>query len=181
MQYLSNTIKKYLKLTHKKSILQTRPLKKIPEYLCWKTPKKNTYFLFNKEGRLAGRMVAYKDYCTENDVFYPTKMSYASFYIKRIFIEQEFRQKGACKAFLNIAAKESYRNHCDGKVHLIAKDISGTGFHPQIIYRKYGFDSQNKYHIQNIDSAILNSSPLPKGIKWETPMFLCRLIRKPYN
>lgn len=143
------------------------------KYICYRNPKGGIYRLFNKQGHIVGRMIANREYINTNDIYNPEKKDYYSLYIKRIFIEKEYRGKGAGKAFLNIAAAESYRRKCNGNVHLIAQALENMGTPPQKFYRKFGFNSQNKYHIEKIDEAIKNNTPLPP-LRWITPMFLDR-------
>lgn len=154
------------------SILSTKPIKKIPEFIGYRHPKSNVYVLSDKNANIVGRMVAYPEFLRDNATYYPDKQNCYSLYIKRLFVEKEFRGKGAGQAFLNIAAAESYQRNCHGNVHLIAQSLEG-GKHPQKFYRRYGFDSQNRYHIELIDKAIEDNTKLPPA-RWITPMFLRR-------
>ena len=151
--------------------IKNKPLKKIPEYICYRHPKSNLYIMADKKGCIVGRMNAHPKYVPDSDTYYPGESGYYSFYINRLFVNKEFRNKGIGKAFLNIAAKESYRRNCDGKVHLIAAILEGGGKPPQKLYRKYGFDSRNKYHIALIDKAIKDKTDVSK-MCWHTPMYL---------
>ena len=148
--------------------IKYRTLKKVPEYICYRHPKKDLYVMVNKEGKLVGRMNAHPNY-VEDKSYYPGESDYYSFYISRLYIDKEFRNKGAGTAFLNIAAKESYRRNCDGKVHLIAKAIMGEK-RPHKLYRRYGFDSQKKDHIKLIDQAIEDKTDVQQ--LYYTPMYL---------
>lgn len=150
--------------------MKNRPLKKFPEYLCYRHPKSNVYMLSNKEGKLVGRMVAMPEYISDGTLYNPNKAGYFSLYIKRLFIEKEFRKKGAGRAFLNIAAKDSYNRSCQGNVHLVAQALESGGAPPQPFYRKFGFDSQNKSQMKAVDEFIKNGTPLPK-YKWTTLMY----------
>lgn len=170
-------IKSMIKISDTVSFLKTPAHKKFPEYICYRHPKKDIYHLANNKGELVGRMRAYPEYIPDNDTYYPNASKYFSLYIQRLFIKPEFRDKKAGTAMLNIAAKDSFRRSCHGKVHLIAGAIENLGKPPQKFYRRFGFDSQYKSHIKYIDEAIKNNTPLPKNIKWETPMFLPRLMK----
>jgi len=154
------------------SLLVQKQLKKVPDYLCYRNSKSSVYVLAAKDGKIAGRMVAMPEFLSDTKTYYPDKKDCYSLYIKRLFVEKNYRSKGAGTALLNIAAKDSYRRHCSGNVHLIAQALE-QGNHPHKFYRKYGFDSQSKYHIDLIDNAIKNNTELPPA-RWCIPMFLPR-------
>ncbi len=140
------------------------------EYLCYRNPKKGPYLMFDKQGQIVGRMGASKEFINHNDVYNPNKIDYYSLYIQKIYVPKEHRGKGIGTAFLNIAKADSYRRGCNGNVHLIAENIEQGGRPPQKLYRRAGFDSQKKYHIEMIDKAIAENTPLPPA-KWSTPMY----------
>ncbi len=127
--------------------------------------------MFDREGQIVGRMAASKEFINHNDIYNPNKIDYYSLYIQRIYVPKEHRGKGIGTAFLNIAAQESYRRGCHGDVHLIAENIEQGGRPPQKLYRRFGFNSQKKWHIEMIDKAIAENTPLPPA-KWSTPMYL---------
>ena len=150
--------------------LTVKNIVKGSEYLCHRANKSNVYEMSDNTGRIVGRMVAYPEFIKDSDTYYPDKKDYYSLYIKRLFVEKEFRHKGIGKYFLDIAATDSYKRNCDGNVHLIAERLE-AGNPPQKFYRKNGFDSQNKTHIDLIDKAIETNTSLPPA-RWITPMFL---------
>lgn len=140
------------------------------KFLCYKNPKKGPYIMFDKQGQIVGRMAANKEFINHNDIYNPDKIDYYSLYIQRLYVPKEHRGKGIASAFLNIAKADSYRRGCNGNVHLIAESFEQGAKPPQKIYRRAGFDSQKKGHIEIIDKAIAEGTPLPPG-KWSTPMY----------
>lgn len=141
------------------------------EYFCYKNPKKGPYLMFNKQGQIVGRMAANKEFINNNDMYNPNKKDYYSLFIQRLYVPKEHRGKGIGSAFLRIAAEESYKRGCNGNVHVIAGSFEQGAKPPQKIYRRAGFDSQNKTHIEMIDKAIAENTQLPPA-RWVTPMYL---------
>ncbi len=148
----------------------TRRYPKDWQFLCYRNPKKGPYWMFDKQGQIVGRMAASKEFINHNDVYNPDKIDYYSLYIQRLYVPKEHRGKGIGTAFLNIAKTDSYRRGCHGNVHLIAESFEQGAKPPQKLYRRAGFDSQKKGHIEIIDKAIAEGTPLPPG-KWSTPMY----------
>ena len=125
-----------------------------------------------KDGKYAGYMRAHPDFIEDNNIYYPRIKNYFSFYIKHLFIENEFRNQGLGRILLNIAKKESFRYDCDGKVHVVAGRLCGEEKLPHKFYRKNGFDSQYKTDIKLIDNAIKNNTEVPVKLGSGIPMFL---------
>lgn len=171
---------KYLRLLNADSLLHTKPLKKLPDIMVYNKNRRDHFVAFNKQGKQMGYMIAYPVHVSNPDTFYKLE-EYISFFIKRLFINKEYRGQGAGTALLNAANKLSCTPVCEGRVHLIAKKIFDAQAHPQKFYRKAGFDSQRKCHIERIDWAIKNNKPLPSDFLWETPMFLNRKIHTKYT
>lgn len=151
------------------SILRKQPTNW--KYLCYRNPQKGPYIMFDKEGHIVGRMAAGKEFINNNDMYNPGKKDYYSLFIQRLYVPKEYRGQGIGSAFLRIAAKESYRRGCNGNVHVIAGSFEQGAKPPQKIYRRAGFNSQNKTHIEMIDKAIAENTPLPPA-RWVTPMYL---------
>lgn len=145
---------------------------KITKYFAYNPPKTNFYRLGDTKGNYVGYMLALPDY-VENEAFYPNISNYFSFYIKRILIDKDFRKQGAGKALLKIAAKESYRKGCDGKVHLIAGRLNSLETKlPHKFYWKNHFRSSDEPSNKKIKQAIENNSDIPSYMGLGTPMYL---------
>lgn len=144
----------------------------IPKFFAYKAQKSNVYKLANDKGNYVGYMTAFPNY-VETDVYYPDKTNYFSFYIKRLFVDREYRGNGAGKALLNIAAKESYRNGCDGCVHLTAGKINAQETKlPHKFYWRNNFVSSDEASNKSIKKAIENNTEIPGFMGLGTPMYL---------
>lgn len=168
-----NKLKIYSYRLKAKSVLQTRPLKKIPERIVFQ--KGNTYQMSFLNGTILGRMKAEPIY-EHRDGFYPINRPYASFYIKRL--KSFFSGLGIGKDFIKIARKESFREFCSGRVHLVAFNSENLKKPPQIFYRKTGFTTTNKMHLKEIDRAISAGEQLKSDNWWSTQMYLPQTITK---
>lgn len=161
----------YKNLLHKNFIPEIKQFPTFKDKFVYKYQHNGflNYKMFDKKGILIGTMQALPmrvDYSG----FYPDMYtSYYSFYIRSLKAIK--RYIGVGKSFIKIAKKESYRNNCDGKVHLVAANINDIKDKPDIFYRKCGFDSSDKYHIEEIDKCIKENKPL-KNLWRHTLMYL---------
>lgn len=126
------------------------------------------YDMFNKEGEHLGSMVALPGIVDSPD-FYPETTFYRSLYIKSLNAIKRFM--GIGKSFMRLAQEESEKEACQGRVHLIAQNTKDIKDKPDIFYRKCGFDSLNKSHIEKIDECIREHKPL-ENIWLNTFMYL---------
>ena len=113
--------------------------------------------MFNRQGNFVGEMTAYPETIHDlNRQFSPNADSYRSFYIKRLNVFD--RNKGAGRAFINIARKESLRNFCFGNLHVISSARFDKNNPPHIFYRKMGFkfNQYSKVTEKYIDECIKN-------------------------
>ena len=146
-------LEQYKRIFNKNYILETPRKVRIPDRIVT-SYKKNGFYNYRMHklnGEILGEMQAIPERVDIPD-FYPETKPYYSFYIKKL--ESYVRNCGVGKSFMKIAQKESYKTCCDGKVHLIARNTTNAKDKPDIFYRKCGFDSQNKAHIEIIDAAI---------------------------
>lgn len=148
-----------------------KSLDKISDYICQSNKNKTCFKISNSDGKVMGSISMSPEHIYDSKTYFPDMEGYTSLYIRRLFVEKEFRNKGIGKALLDIAAKESLKYGCEGRMHLIAQPmITEPQNKPQIFYRKYGFDSQNKWQINELDKAIKDNTPLPPA-RWITAMF----------
>ncbi len=153
------------------SILFTKPLKRLPEKLFYKTKttinnsihdknsQPRTYPAFQytaidtKTNRYAGKMIAAPmEYANPAQRFYPYKKKYRSFYIH--YIKSEEQYQGFGQAFIELAKTESKNYNCEGRVHLIASRIYDRNNPPHIFYKKCGFICKSARINQYLDSCI---------------------------
>lgn len=148
-----------------------KPSIKLADYVCCKNKKGMGFTINDTTGKVLGSIGIRPEHIYDSKTYFPDMEGYTSLYISRLFVEKEFRNKGIGKALLDIAAQESLKYGCDGRMHLIAQaPITEPMNRPQIFYRKYGFDSQDKGQMAALDDAIKNNTPLPPA-RWITAMF----------
>ena len=98
------------------------------------------------------------------------------------------RNQGFGTKFLNFAQSLSKKNGCNGNMHLISSDCYDKETPPHIFYRKYGFDSNDKKKLNEIDKAIINGKKtqfnfdyicmfFPTKSKIEEPLTLLKRIK----
>lgn len=157
----------------KRSILEVKPIKELPEYLIYFNRRTSNYDLISTAtGERLGKMCARPEAIYDN-TYYKTNKPYSSFYISSLWVDPKHRREGVGKSLVNLAKIESFRRGGDGRVHLIAQKLNSQEEKPpQIFYRKLGFTSQYTWDISTIDRCILNNEELPKNMRWITPMFL---------
>lgn len=161
-------------------MLKFPPIKqpKISTYFVYKIKSKNTgafiYKMFNRQGNFVGEMTAYPETIHDlNRQFSPNADSYRSFYIKRLNVFD--RHKGAGRAFINIARKESLRNFCLGNIHLISSARMDMENPPHIFYRKMGFLCSKYFKLieKYLDECIQNHTRIEKGkCPLDIPMYI---------
>ena len=117
--------------------------------IVYYSPKKNTYRMIDlKRQKYIGEMSVKE----RNDL-----------YIERLFINEEEREKGYGKKFLDFATKLSEKANLGGRLRLLAAKLGfGTKKQPHIFYRKYGFESMYTDELNKIDECIKNNEPLPE-------------------
>ena len=167
-----NLTKRYLRKIQVNSILQTEPIKKMPEHLIYFNRKNNNYTMFSTNtGEILGKMSARPEYIYGNKIYYPELAGYSSLYITSLKAEK--RKQGIGREFINFARLESIRRGCEGRVHLIADNVTKEPDNlPYVAYRKMGLDSQQKWAITSIDRYIKTGETLPLLIKRGLAMFL---------
>lgn len=161
-------------------MLKFPPLKSHPltRFIVIKSKSKNTghyvYKMLDRNGNIAGRMEAHPETLYNyNHIYSPNADVYDSFCIDRLFSYD--RNKGAGRAFINIAKKESFKNFCIGNIHLIATNRYDIKHPSQIFYRKAGFKFgyRNNLTEKIIDDYIKGKTPEISGkIPLETPMYI---------
>jgi len=167
---MNTSLESYKRLFNKNYIMETPRKVKIPKMIVTKQKINgfSNYKMFDLKGSLLGTMSAIAERVDQPD-YYPANSSYYSFYIKNL--EALKRNMGVGKSFIKIAQKESYNNCCDGKVHVIARNLKDIKDKPDIFYRKCGFTSSNQYHIEKIDECIRENKPL-ENLWQQTLMYL---------
>jgi len=149
-----------------------QPRRDLPKYLIYHNPKDYSYKLFStKNGELLGDMDAYPEFVFDDRNYYPKERGYTSFFISHL---KAFKKKqGVGRAFIDLAKIESIRRNCEGKIHLLAKNITGDPDNiPIIFYRKLGFDSQYRGLIRNIDEFLKGNTKLSKMVDRSIPMYM---------
>ena len=167
-----NITKQFVRKMHVKSILQTYTVKNLPEHLIYFNRKKSNYTMFSTHtGEILGKMSVQPEYIYSNNIYYPNIKCYSSLYIKSLKAEK--RRSGIGQELINLARRESIRRGCEGRVHLIAKNVTREADNlPYVAYRKMGFDSQQKWEITSIDRYIKTGETLPLLLKRGLAMFL---------
>ena len=120
---------------------------KIPDILFYNLPNTNSYRMLDwKKSAYIGEMSVNK----RNELF-----------LESFHIHHEHRRRGYGKKFLDFAVNLSKRLGLNGNLRVLAaltpKDMNNS---PHIFYRKYGFTSDNKHIIKEIDTAIKNKQQL---------------------
>ncbi|MBR5555357.1 GNAT family N-acetyltransferase [bacterium] len=129
-----------------KSILLTKPLKKIPQILISNPMNGPTYKMYDlKSNRIVGRMIAHP-FCSrfgeENTLF-----------IRSLIISQQ--RKGFGTKFLDFATHLSKEKGLGGRLELLAATTNADPLNPpHIFYRKYGFTTDDKKLLKKIDRYI---------------------------
>lgn len=129
-----------------KSILLTKPLKKIPQILISNPMNGPTYKMYDlKSNSIVGRMIAHpirRRFEEENTLF-----------IRSLIISKP--RKGFGTKFLDFATHLSKEKGLGGRLGLFAATTDADPFNPpHIFYRKYGFTTDDKKLLKKIDRYI---------------------------
>ena len=157
---------------HVKSVLQLKPQKTLPKYLIYFDRKKDNYTLLSSSsGQILGKMNARPEYIFDKHTYYPNLRGYSSLYIGSL--KSEIRRHGIGRTLINFAKLESVRRGCEGRIHLIAKNVTKEQDNPPIVaYRKMGFDSQYRWAIANADRYIKTGIEQSTMSNTSIPMYL---------
>lgn len=131
------------------SYLSIKPLKELPNVLIY-NPKNTPIYNMGSPffGNSLGTMVAY-----------PMKKNNKNFlWIELLLIHQ--RRCGFGTFFLNFAQQLSKQLGCNGDIRLLAASTIYETKAPHAFYRKYGFSSDNKKILKQIDKSIKKNKPL---------------------
>ncbi len=147
-------------------------LKSLPEYLIYNDAKKDTYNLFStKTKKIMGSMQAYPEFILDRRTYYPNEIGYNSLYIANI--TSFVKGCGVGTALINLAKKESIRRNCEGRIHLVARNITGEPDNiPIIFYRKLHFNSQYSCLMKNIDAFLKGEKALSTQSTKSIPMYM---------
>lgn len=72
----------------------------------------------------------------------PNATSYPSLLIQKLSVGP--KRQGLGSIFIKIAKKDSFKNFCNGNVHVVASDMFDMIHPPQVFYRKKGFQFNNR-------------------------------------
>ncbi len=149
------------------------PLKpqKIPDHLIYKAGK-DTYRMFSvQSGKMLGIMKAsaFDFYGAGSG---NNSLLYKSLYIRLLEVAPFARCKGIGTELIKFAQKLSFRNECNGRIHLVAYNAENPGKAPHKFYRKLGFSTTSKEENRLIDEAIKNNTPIPAMLTQGSVMFL---------
>lgn len=152
--------KHYTKLHYENNILQTKPLRKIPEALIYN--KDNDYIMFStRSGKVLGRMNAYLTEWPPSKSYYPDeKQTYTCLYIDGLETFKKFQ--GVGKRFIEFAKSISRNSEAKGKINILAWCIDDSNVCPQVFYHKMGFTTTNKKHLAEIIRLEKTNSKTPQ-------------------
>ncbi|MEI3271358.1 MAG: hypothetical protein V8S20_08430 [Candidatus Gastranaerophilaceae bacterium] len=128
-----------------------------------KYSNKAVFLMYDKKGCCLGRMET--EPCVLRNRYHlysPNSDKYSSLHIKRL---NSFKRRvGVGSSLINAAKIESFKNFCNGNIHLVASDIFDAKRPPQVFYRKVGFEF-GKHEIDTkkiVDDCIKNNKPVDK-------------------
>ena len=151
-----------------KSILLTKPVK-MPKGLIYNHPKSCRYHLIEtKTGRVIGNMCAFNvEGGILEDNYYKIGSNKNIFHINSLEILHWKRNQGWGKYFIDFAKRESHRQGCEGRTHVVAYNYEKP---PQIFYKKQGFVAASEEVNKQLDKHIeLGTRPYRWGA---TDMYL---------
>lgn len=125
------------------------------DLLFYKQPSTKNYKVFNQTKGIIGEFTVEK----RNEMF-----------INNLFVTPSNRRNNLGTQILNFIKILSKQNGLDGKMRVLASLLGNeTKNPPHIFYRKYGFTSDDKKALTEIDKHIKNKHQLPSSFK---PMFM---------
>lgn len=157
----------YKKAMGLKSILQSKPLKLLPDKLIYK--KGDIYQMFSgKTGKKLGIMKAYLTDWPAGKSYYPEiKHNYKCLYIDGL--EVFAKKQGIGKAFTDYAKKLSKNSQAEGRINILAWCLDDSKISPQIFWHKMGFTTANKSHLSEILRLEKLNDPCPQLFgNWDT-------------
>lgn len=96
-----------------------------------------------KDGKIVGFMQALPTVVNNKQHSYsPNATSYPSLLIQKLNVVP--KRQGFGSIFMKIAKKDSFKNFCDGNIHVVASDMFDALHPPQVFYRKQGFKFNNR-------------------------------------
>ena len=123
--------------------------------LFYNQPKTNNYTVFNITDGVIGNFSVEK----RNEMF-----------INNLFVTPNNRRNNLGTQILNFIKILSKQNGLGGKMRVLSSLLGNeTKNPPHIFYRKYGFTSDDKKALTEIDKHIKNKHQLPSSFK---PMFM---------
>lgn len=138
----------YKKALGIQSILQSKPLKELPEKLIYRNGKTFTMYS-TKTGKKLGTMEAYITSWPPSKYYYPKIHSeYKCLYIDGLMADVP--RQGVGKAFIDYAKHLSKNSEAQGRINLLAWCLDDSKICPQIFYHKMGFTTANKKHLNEI-------------------------------
>lgn len=125
------------------------------DLLFYKQPSTENYKVFNQTKGIIGEFTVEK----RNEMF-----------INNLFVTPNNRRNNLGTQILNFIKILSKQNGLGGKMRVLSSLLGNeTKNPPHIFYRKYGFTSDDKKALTEIDKHIKNKHQLPSSFK---PMFM---------
>ena len=168
------------------SILQTKPLQKMPSRLIYKTPDvypvyasvngaktyAHVYNMVNLETRelVAIMKAGAVTYSKKKPKIYPMKTPYKSYYVA--YLESVDSGLGYGTEMINLAKIESRKQGCEGRVHLTASRVYTPQRPPHLFYRKQGFVAVCPYINEIMDFCLSIGRQLPVEYADNIEMYL---------
>ena len=144
------------------SYLKFPPIKqKIPSVLFYNQKNTQNYFAISPNKGVVGNFSLNK----RNEMF-----------ITHLFVSPEERGKKIGTKILNFVEQLSKKEGLEGKIRVLASILDKKSMKPpHIFYRKYGFTSDDKIALSQIDKYIANNQPLPQLFK---PIYMYYVPKK---
>uniref|UniRef100_UPI0040269BC1 hypothetical protein n=1 Tax=Candidatus Scatousia sp. TaxID=3085663 RepID=UPI0040269BC1 len=106
-----------------------------------------------------------------NNPYYKNDKPVKSLYISNLWIKPFARLKNAGSDFVKFAKHLSYKNDCNGRIHLVAYNYEHPGVAPHKFWRKMGFETSKPDENKILDFVIENDLPVPPYMTQGTTMF----------
>lgn len=110
------------------------------------------YYCVSPKNKYMGRVTVAPEVVNEYVTFYPDKSNYKSLSID--FIKSDIQGQGVGSFLIEFIKNLSKKLGCEGRVHVVAGNFNKSNTPPQIFFRKQGFCTANKKHLDIIDNAI---------------------------